>query len=213
GSISNYIYGVYSGFEADFLPFNTHFFQPHNTQYSGEQNLTIIGDLNIPNNSLIPSNSKISAVGQITIGADVVVGSNSIIESGTKIILDQPLIINPNVDLRISEANIIKYNCESANYSNSHLSRDEINSFCNKTAYKLRAFSASVQEVEKTEDSAIFLKLNSKLDMKLKPNPVSGNVTIMIFNHQNKNYDIEIIDLSGRTHLKASVLGAEPSLT
>ncbi|MDP2175228.1 MAG: T9SS type A sorting domain-containing protein [Bacteroidota bacterium] len=211
GEVSNYIYSTNLGFKLNSIPFNNDFFKSHNINYNGEQYLTAIGDLHLPDNSIVPPNSLIRAGGIITFGSNVSIGTNTIIESEQKIEIKNPININPRVELRIVENNSVKYNCYIPNYQNSHLTNSEISNFCNKNKYKEKAFSSSVRPKENKDSSKMSTLIKNEITFTLHPNPTTANFTVSIFNNNEQDYSIALIDVTGKVLFNNSYNGKQTS--
>ncbi|HEY1046102.1 MAG TPA: T9SS type A sorting domain-containing protein, partial [Bacteroidia bacterium] len=208
--VSNYIYSTTTGFKLNSIPFNSNFFKPHNLNYSGQQNLITVGNLDIPDNSIVPANSTIRAAGKITIGSNVTIGNNSVIESEINIETNKNNNFGPNVEFRIVDYNSIKYGCHSPNYQNSHLTDDEIRSFCNSVKYTQRAFSSLVfsDSLNRDKNSE---KDNNLLNILVSPNPNTGKFNVSVFNNNDQNYFITLMDVTGKIILNQLYSGQQSS--
>jgi hypothetical protein len=209
--IDNYMYHQKSKFEITSLPFNQNFFKPHNKNYNGEQNLTVIGNLHFPDNSVVPANSNIKSGGRITFGNNVNIGSNTKIESEIQIEMSNNMNIEPDVEFNIVDNNSVKYTCHIPNYQNSHMTNNEIAAFCNKNKYKEKAFSSSVRQLEDIDTNKESNLANNNNSFKLAPNPTTANFTISVINNNEQDYSIALMDVTGKVLLNNLYNGKQTS--
>lgn len=194
GEVSEYFYQGNFGLTS--IPYAPSFFKEHNATYAGENNLEVMGSLNIPDNSVVPPNSLITAAGKITFGANVSIGTGSKFYSGVSIDLSQVSSFSPNVEFNIRDINSIKYDCVNYNYLDNQLSNDSILSFCTSSKYRARTV-LNKRDPNYYPDTTINLK-SEYLNPKVYPNPTTGEYRIK-FNKTVKNISIELIDLNGKT--------------
>lgn len=189
--ISDFFYN--GDFRITSSPFQQEFFEQKNVTYAGEQYLTVLGDLAIPNNAFVPQNSIIKAVGKITFGSNISIGSGSEFYSEKKIDISSVTTIFPSVLFEIVSFNSIKYNCTNYNYAESHLSNDSIASFCNSTPYRQLSVLFKRNQENNKQNKKIY---NGKLDFNVYPNPSSG-IFNLVLNQTSENLRFEIMDVNG----------------
>lgn len=195
GEISNYRY--MTDMELLGVPHSSLFFEERNKTYAGESSLTILGSLNIPDNSVVPSNSVIKAGGAITFGENVSIGSGSKFYSTTAI--ENPNInqYGADVTMDIINANELKYGCTNYNYAANHLTSGEIASFCQTAQYKDKAVLYKSKPEEKDDP-----EVSNLLDFNLVPNPSNGKFKLD-FSRPLNDYEVEVTDVNGRVVFRA----------
>lgn len=205
--LKNYSYS--KPFEIVSTPVNNIWFTTRDKTYAGESNLTILGKLDIPDNSTIPSNSLIRAAGEITIGSNVMIGNGSQIYSENSIIVNKENQYFPEVKLGLATVNSISNNCTNYNYAANHLSNDSIINFCKSDNYRVKAVDYNKKS---PIDSSIVVKddlLPIPFSFNLYPNPTDNLVNVEVELVDGATYTIEILDLSGRVIYNRNLNSAE----
>ncbi len=94
----------------------------------------------------------------------------------------------------------------------------QVSSFCgNNNKYKAQRFSQSAVKREKEEYEARqireeeAIKQKSKVAFKLSPNPTTANFTISIFNNNEQDYSIALMDVTGKVLFNNSYNGKQTS--
>ena len=189
--ISDYRY--FGDFHLTSIPFQQDFFKPHDYTYSGEQNLTIIGDLTISDSTTIPPNSLIKVGGKIVFGENITIGNGTVIRSGKAININKNIVVEPNVILEIENLNSMVYNCTNYNYTMSHMSDSDIATLCSSQDYKIRSILTAPnidKPINNTKDSTIHTEIF--------PNPNNGSFNIVFNSLNSESYNIEIYSLMGQ---------------
>jgi hypothetical protein len=189
-------YNYIGNFKIVNVPFSPTLYSPLHSIYNGEQNLSVRGTLIIPDNSIIQNNSTLKAAGKITIGSNVTFGNNIKIISGTKILAKKPpLRITSGVKLLIAPLTDIWFNCTNGNYTSLQMSESEISSFCKSKNQYIEKVYLSTPIEGKKDTSSKSLKVN---DIIIVPNPTTGLITIVLGKIQESQFDVSVLDISGR---------------
>lgn len=176
-------------------PYNWDFFKPHNLTYNGEPSLTAMGQITVPDNTIIPANTILRAGGAVFIGQNVQIGTGSQIYSEVKIDVSLGTNIESNVILEIAGKGSIKYDCSDYNYQSLEMNSDEITPFCNSQDYKQRALFKRDPNDLNNEDTT--LHNMSHLDYRIYPNPNNGIFELQ-FTTANEDIRLEVLDAFGR---------------
>lgn len=178
------------------LPKSKEWFNERNRVYNGESNLTVIGALEIPENSIIPANSLIKAGGEITIGQNVTIGPGTEIYSAVAIEAVNNNVFFPNVKLAIAPLNSIINDCDNYDYELNHLGDDEIITKCTSPNYKNNALysSPNVDTSFRTKNNIL-----KEIDFNVFPNPTNDKINInFLLNNEIKKLDMKLIDITGQ---------------
>jgi hypothetical protein len=207
---SDYIFST--KFELLSLPFNNMgMYRNDNYNYSNEQFLTVEDRLIIPSGANIPNNSIIKAGGLITIKPNVNFGNNVKIISSTKIEFETPNVINPDVEFLIQSLNELLYGCNNFDFLSLHNTSSEISQYCNKFAYKELVYSSQTKRKNNTKNYTENNVDENNIIFKLSPNPTTANFTVSIFNNNEQDYSIALMDVTGKVLFNNSYNGKQTS--
>jgi hypothetical protein len=159
-------------------------------------------------------NKKRYSKGKVTIDGELVnlTGSTITIMAEDGFILSTNAIINQGFELKTGKLN--EYFCEGSTPVTQQ-NTSQLNSYCNNNIYKANLFSQDVIKRQKEAKEKAMKEYQEKqkqlLKVKLAPNPTTANFTVSIFNNNEQDYSIALMDVTGKVLLNNLYNGKQTS--